>query len=58
MLEERPETEIRLEDVGVYRLHRIDMLHDMAVPVDVIGELIGLPVAVVEEYLYSEIFSP
>jgi hypothetical protein len=58
MIEERPETEIRLEDVGVYRLHRVEMLHDMAVPVDVIGELVGLPEELVEEYLYGESFSP
>ena len=40
--------------IGLYRMERIDMLAAYGVPMDLIALRVGLPVEVVEAYLYGD----
>src|SRR5919107_1856733 len=43
-----------LEQVGLYRLHRVEWLAGHGLPMDVIADRVNLPIEVVERIMYGD----
>ena len=45
---------MRVDEVDIQTLNRLDLLADRAMPMPAIAGILGLPVETVEAYLYGE----